>query len=296
MNALEDINLIKLNLHDITLLMRTFNEFGLYQSGNTLANEFAERLIEYSKTNWSLIKLYFNDEVSLTQLCHEFIKTCQNHKELIAPQDILACWDYHNVITNQSILNAIEPLCLEKKDVNIFSYGIGNGEYELSLKSFLEEKYSINVGVYGYDPYPDIKSNSICYVTPEESEQTSYDIIIARWVLHHVEDNCRWSEFSSFLRCLSQHGKAIIIEHGYTETPPETLHEKFLAFLNATYDVITNYHLRPSGFINHNQTNHSFYISYLNMDDIARIGSGYNVTVTTLGPKFPQQTEVVITR
>lgn len=155
------------------------------------------------------------------------------------------------------------------------------------------------VNLYGYDPYskniPEIKlltTKQLC-----TAEYPHFDIIIARWVLHHVELKHRWNAFIQCMKRCSTTGSAFIVEHGFLKSKPQhALDERFFYLVNATLDVVANIGIRPEWFLKtYPNIGNNFFIHYLTPNDFELFGKKsvekFNIqTVDDCGPEFSNQT------
>jgi hypothetical protein len=296
---MEDINLLKKyfvpelfqqQLTTKSLLVSYFKDNQI-SIDNLFFDRYMDYLCMFSDNYADQLKEYFQDKVALTELSNHFIQLCLNSKlNNIAPESVLKCWDRQNNIVETEVWQSLKQY--KYQNINFFSYGIGNAEYELNLKIQFESKLKGSMNLYGYDPY---SSDQDKFITLGKSDKNiRLDFILSRWVLHHVEPNLRWSELKQYLTKLNSKGSALIIEHGYKTDNKDIPYQKLSDLLNATYDVMTNYYLRPSGFIGHNEDDNNFYVNYLNTNDISSITKGFYDRVESISSIFPKHHKIMI--
>lgn len=243
------------------------------------------------------LQSYFSLENSLNFICNNFINYCFNHKIKLDPEKTLHSFSIHNQLSDKAVKK--ELLTITKKPhINLLGFGLDDGSYEKELANFLAlHKVCNTVTIYGMDPYA-IKSNDIQYITPEQlgMDSLKFDVIIARWSLHHVKLENRWSTLSDCISQCNGNASIIFIEHGFLQNSHFTAEKKLYKLLNALFDTIANIGLRPSYFTQTApQLGNNFFIHYLEMSDFSSIlkNSSQNISyqnIYDVGPNFPNQT------
>lgn len=123
-----------------------------------------------------------------------------------------------------------------------------------------------------------------------------YDVIIARWSLHHVKLDNRWADLSDCINQCNPDASIIFIEHGFLQNTHAAAEKKLYELLNALFDIIANIGLRPTYFT---ETAHSFgehfFIHYLEPNDFISICKNSSAHIISrniydVGPNFPNQT------
>jgi hypothetical protein len=98
-----------------------------------------------------------------------------------------------------------------------FQYGLADGVHEQRLAARLAEQ-GTTVELFGYDPgNPSFDRQAIYPWTPATREANAsplFDIILARWVFHHVRPAQRWDALAARVRCCKPGASLLIIEEG----------------------------------------------------------------------------------
>jgi hypothetical protein len=224
------------------------------------------------------------------------------------PIQTLDSFKKHNYLSDLYVRNELSSLD-QKEKINLLGFGLGDGSYEKGIAQFLiEKKITKKVNIFGFDPYAAIKSEGIEYLNFSNINrfQEEIDLVIARWVLHHVSivsSKCgRWNDFISCInRCTTPGAIALIIEHGFLDASASFSLEEIRLYyaFNAMFDILANIGLRPHYFT---QTfpnlGANFYIDYLSNNDLFQIKQSVlkNMDVVNIGPGFPNQTVIKLSK
>ncbi|TLY47017.1 MAG: hypothetical protein E6K54_07575 [Gammaproteobacteria bacterium] len=142
------------------------------------------------------------------------------------------------------------------------------------------------------------KESGIQYITPEQlnTSPVRFDVIIARWSLHHVKIDNRWADLSDCINRCNPDASIIFIEHGFLQNTHTPAEKKLYELLNALFDIIANIGLRPTYFTETAPFfGEHFFIHYLEPNDfisICKNSSGHIISrdIYDVGPNFPNQT------
>ena len=261
---------------------------------NYLFNEFVFWSSSYITHHPTDIENYFLERYDLNSLARKFIKFCFSKGIQLDAKATLDSFDGHNQLAAHTIEGELLEIT-EKEEVNIFGFGLDDGAYEKSLKNFLiSTGKAQKVNLYGFDPYA-TQSEGIRYLSQNElrASSTRFDLITARWVLHHVALGQRWVDLINAINHCSVGARILILEHGFLKYRPSSKSEKQLYYLlNAFFDVVANIGLRPRYFTDTKPNiGANFFIHYLNADDLLSIKDGVALKVTQtiydIGPGFP---------
>jgi len=119
--------------------------------------------------------------------------------------------------------------------------------------------------------------------------------------LHHIPPDKRWDIYTHAINRLKKNGFAIILEHGFIDSNNEIYNNSLYRFFNLFVDIICNIYYLPNWFED-TKPNYgkNFYIDYINTKDIENIINNtenkYNYNVVTIGPLFPWQSLITISR
>lgn len=245
------------------------------------------------------LQSYFSSETenSLNFICNNFINYCFSHKIKLDPEKTLQSFSIHNQLSDNAVKRELLKIT-KKTHINLLGFGLDDGIYEKELANFLVlHKICNKITIYGMDPYAK-KGSGIHYITPEQlsMDLIKFDIIIARWSLHHVKLENRWSSLSDCISQCNGDASIIFIEHGFLQNSYFTAEKKLYKLLNALFDIIANIGLRSSYFTQTApQFRNNFFIHYLEMSDFSSIlkNSSQNIShqnIYDVGPNFPNQT------
>ncbi|MBP9727638.1 MAG: class I SAM-dependent methyltransferase [Gammaproteobacteria bacterium] len=259
-----------------------------------LHENFIFWLNAYAKQAGSFCAGYLAGNVSLNTVCKDFIRFCFDNNIYLDPTRTLASFKKHNELSDNAVRRELEQLT-PRQEINLLGFGLDGGHYEQSIAAYLLSSGKAGkVNLFGFDPYakrnPDIR-----YLSANElsSSDRSFDLIVARWVLHHVEMKSRWSTFVDCINRCHPGAEVLIVEHGYLDEV-SLLDRKLSALLNATFDVVANIGLRPGYFLSTPNVGDDFFIEYLEPKDFsaisAQVSVKYGVKIYDVGPDFPNQT------
>ncbi|CAK0752000.1 conserved hypothetical protein [Gammaproteobacteria bacterium] len=282
-------------------LRRFLSTLKVDQPDPYFAEQFTRCVVAFAQENTESLRSYFAGDCSLTTLNKAFVQQIFNqqwHMDLTRSAmlqslgaNFESCTDFYV----KTVLSSFVP----KKNLKMLGFGLGSGFYESALARFLIQSGKVeSVEFFGYDPYAGLIPGMQMLSTVDLASETlvlEFDLIIARWSLHHVHAEERWTPFIQALNKLSSKSLAIIIEHGYT-TP--TLREKGLErlylLLNTWIDVIANIGIVPDWFTASAPTyGDNFYVDYLRTADVTQFQTTckHSLVLQTLqsGPIFPWQ-------
>lgn len=270
-----------------------------YQSSNYLCDIFTDRLSDYSMKSSNKVKEYLASQLELNEISKDFIRFCFNSSISMDKDLTLKSFSYHNSLSDGAIkkqLLKIEP----KKSLNLLGFGLDDGEYEKGLiKYLINNRIAGKVKLFGFDPYAEKNKSDIEFVTPEQltiGHAVKYDIITARWALHHVEMKYRWQEFMACLGHVNPDATVLIVEHGFVKEKVRDIDERLYKLFNATFDIIANIGLRPQYFLStYPDVGANFFIHYLTPKDFNRFNNRvqnvhFTQSIYDVGPGFPNQT------
>lgn len=243
------------------------------------------------------LQSYFSSENSLNFICNNFINYCFKHKITLDPKKTLQSFSAHNELSDNAVKKELLKIT-KKSHINLLGFGLDDGIYEKELANFLVlHKICNKVTIFGMDPYAK-KGSGIQYLTPKQLniDFVRFDIIIARWSLHHVKLENRWFDLSNCISQCNPDSSITFIEHGFIKNTLFIAEKKLYELLNALFDIIANIGLRPSYFTQTApQFGKHFFIHYLELSDFSSIlkNSSQNINyqnIYDIGPNFPNQT------
>ncbi len=273
-----------------------FNQIDSKLADNYLYNYFILWLSYYVQKNRQCLQDYYSDKQDLAFICSNFINFCFKNKIILNAERTLQSFAAHNQLSDDAVKKELVPM-VTKSNVNLLGFGLDEGSYEKELAQYLTMQGVSKVTLYGMDPYAK-KSTGIHYLTPCQlsvEPKLRFDLIIARWSLHHVALRSRWTDLSQCIKRCSSDARILFIEHGFLEESVSPLERKLYIFLNATFDIIANIGLRPRYFTETApHLGKNFFIRYLDFNDFNKISNSArqikSQKIYDVGPVFPNQT------
>ncbi|WP_218813813.1 class I SAM-dependent methyltransferase [Rickettsiella endosymbiont of Dermanyssus gallinae] len=295
---LENIDSILEALIDIEPLKDAFYKLDGTLADNYLYNYFISWLGHYAQTKKHTLLSFFLGKESLDFICLDFIKFCFYNKIIMDKEKTLNSFKAHNKLSDDAVKQHLMKIP-RRKTVNLLGFGLDEGTYEKELAQFLiDNNLCQNVILYGLDPYAN-KSEAVHYLTPEQlfvQKNLNFDLIIARWSLHHVALQNRWKNLIQCINHCSSSAHILFVEHGTLHKKLSPNKEKLYELLNATFDIIANIGLRPNYLMQtESKTEANFFIRYLTSKDYFTITNSISKpvlsqTIYDVGPHFPNQT------
>ncbi len=278
-------------------LRATLYQIDNYISSSYIHDHFISWLSAYAKYRFVLLSDYFDGKKELHDICNSFIKFCFEQGILLDPQKTLEAFAYHNQLSDNAV--KMELLQLSTRNtLNLLGFGLDEGHYEKHLAQFLIEKgIAQKVNIYGFDPYA-TKKEDITYLTKTDlanNKALKFDLITARWVLHHVALKERWPNLITCINKCEKGAAIVFVEHGILREKNSLIHKKISDLLNATFDIVANMGLRPHYFTSTAPNiGTNFFIHYLEPKDFDLIRESAKVQsipiLYDVGPGFPNQT------
>lgn len=300
LNALNNLPCDRMNVprffQHSTTLKNTLASVRIYQPGNYLHEQFVSLLSNYANQRKALSE-YFTETRDLNALCKDYIQFCFQREIVLDKAQTLDAFEHHNVLSERAV--KAELLALKPKDtMHILGFGLGNGHFEQSIAQYLiEQGIAHSVTVYGIDPFAE-PIEGITLLPAElllSNEVPLFDVITARWVLHHVALQQRWHHFIHALNHTEIEALVLIVEHGFVSNQQLVIDKKLYDLLSALFDVTANIGLRPEWFTETAfDLGANFFIHYLSEKDFSHFKTGLTVpmeqAVYDVGPTFPNQT------
>lgn len=277
----------------------TINKIKKIYEANYIYNKFCVWFIDYITAKPHVINNYFSGDKNLNIICQDFVNFCFLRNISLDSIETLTSLQEHDRLADKAIKKEIIQIP-PVESINLMGFGLGNGHYEKSLSNYMiEKKIARKVNLFGFDPYA-IENDEIKLITEDEffhNTAEKFDIIIARWVLHHVDYKYRWKYFVNCVKSMNKCGMVLIIEHGFlkdNESRYSCVTPELYALVNACFDVVVNIGIRPQWFTSTPEIGSNFFIDYLTPQDFKIIRRNatciLNEKIQHLGPDFPNQT------
>ncbi len=284
-------------LTNIDFLKRVFLQLDSTLTNNYLYDNFIFWLSAYACKEKQTLISFFLEKNNLDFICIDFIEFCFAKKIAMNVEETLNSFCLHNKLSDDRVKQELKKIP-EQETISLLGFGLDEGTYEKGLAQFLiDEGLCQNVILYGLDPYAK-KGNNIHYLTLQElnsKKEFNFDVIIARWSLHHVAFTSRWHDLSQCINRCNANATVLFIEHGMLHEKLPLIKENFYGLLNATFDIIANIGLRPDYFTQTKPKGTNFFIRYLKAEDYNTIINGtsklaLSQVIYDVGPYFPNQT------
>lgn len=153
--------------------------------------------------------------------------------------------------------------------VNFFAYGVGDGHYEDTVRSWLlEAGVCESVSLYAYDPNASVEGKNITAVDIDQlAALPKQHLFLSRWVLHHVPYTERWDPLTRILNRMAPGGVAFVAEEGvFTPASRMSPTQRAYSLLMAMLDTLVN-----ATILGHWFEHGGFFVDYVTEDDLATI-------------------------
>jgi SAM-dependent methyltransferase len=288
-------------LGDPSALREQLAALGWADHGGYLVEQVAPLLSRFVGHEEKLLAAFLSGEADLQQVYPAFLTFLAMADTNLKPEPLLASLGFYEREAYTLLMEELgdhRPRDL----VRFLGFGLAQGEYEREIAANLVERgVAGEVQLYGFDPYIDFSGTEIKLWTPSEVGTLSFDLILARWVLHHLEPAARWSSFLAAARCLAPGGWLVLQEEGDFRNVDEwNLADRLLELLLSSVDVLNTltfvgeWHQQTSGDAP------AYYLKHLSYDDIEAIEAGFGFAferrVLETGPGVFGQTLLVYHR
>lgn len=278
-------------------LCKAFQQLEINATKNYLFDQFTYWLSRYASEKAAYLNDYFLGNKGLDYICNDFIKFCFKEGILLDSHCTLESFQQHNKILDVAIENELMKI-KRKYTINLLGFGLGDGNYEKILaKNLVQLKIAREVKIFGFDPYAKQEDDIVYFTEQQLSNDTAtiFDIIVVRWVLHHVHLSQRWKNLINCINRCNPGALILIIEHGFLEKKYLDIEIKLYTLFNAIFDVVANIGIRPQWFTaTVPDIGANFFINYLRPCDFEAVKNSTISTTTQkiydIGPNFPNQT------
>lgn len=269
---------------DETFLARAENPAILEQSlmalcGRTdmeyLVREAAAAISRFASAHRSALRDYGHGAADLSELAAGFSRFLERDRACLDPEHVrlaVAGYTADGDAVVRGILRERDP----RRNIDMLGFGCAEGAYELELCRWLESAgMTTGARAFGFDPHASDPLPGLCMLSEVDlasPDLPSFDIIVARWALHHVPRNERWSTLALALRRMRPDGIVLIQEEGMlgagSARPREIAR---LELLLACFDVLITRSLKPGWARAGDGAQSPFFLEYLTLSDLASI-------------------------
>jgi hypothetical protein len=264
-----------------------------------LFEQFSDIVSRFSQANTEMLTMYLASSLDLHSVMKQFIRYCYDNNIHLSVSDTLSSFDQHNDLSNEATCRLLDEL-KPRDTLKILGYGLGEAVYEKLIANYLLQKeIAKEVVIYGYDPYSTDTSHFIPLDLGDLKEASeTFDLVTARWVLHHVPMAERWENFIDCLKCLSVGGKALVVEHGLSPPVVEQADVIFYSLFLGLFDTLANIGIRRNYPQPRPDGSTDYFVEYLKPADVEQFTRGatqrFSFVQEDVGPVFPNQNICVL--
>lgn len=269
-------------LKDKVILKNTLAMLKWYDYGDYLGDQAVDVITDFIERYPDIMLGYFNGTCNLDEIGNKVITYIYNNNFHFDRDRLFECVAEYERKTTDFVTKIA---CQHDFDnhIKILGFGIRDGYFERHIRETLIKHHKIkDADIYGYDPnvsaeFPII---TLTHETLYSRECPKFDLVIARWVLHHVEMKSRWDALAQCLNQLGDKGKVIIVEEGlFRDDGSYPL--RIYNFLLCVADIIINFALNTSWMVNIAESREPpFYVKYLSSNDIKSIENGFQLELS----------------
>lgn len=266
-------------------LRHLFDNAQIFPTKSYVRDAIIDVVASFTAQHRSFIEQYLCGSVTLNAVCMEVIKHIAKERMSFDVHLALRALAPVDTALDDAIKAALEPEAPLQR-LSLCGFGLGNGQYELQLSKHLTTQGLVSqIYLYGFDPHPRFDISQISPLSSEDLSRSggpAFDIILSRWVLHHVRTEKRWEDFISCVNRSNRDAKIVVVEEGaFAPLRRKTRQLLLYEYLTACADIVVNSILYPSWIFPAGlRPGHQFYLKYLTRDDIAALESAFDVPVT----------------
>jgi hypothetical protein len=269
---------------DPQMLCRLFRSAEIFPKVSYVHDVIIDVVASFTARHRALLEHYLARRAALNTVCLEVIRYIARRNMSFDSDLALQALESVDAALDAAVKVALEPK-LSARKLSLCGFGLGSGEYELKLTNDLNTQgLAPQLDLYGFDPYPRFDSSKILSLTSEDlcaAGGPRFDIILSRWVLHHVHQENRWKEFIACVNRSKSDAKILVIEEGtFTPKTQKSTPLLFYEYLIGCADVVVNSILCPSWlFPPTGKPGEQFYLEYLTCDDVTSLEWAFKTPV-----------------
>jgi hypothetical protein len=240
-----------------------------------------------------LLAEYLSGRQPAQQVAQALIRLLGRHDPRLDPKLFLQFLEQHDQASDRWIRARLAARGFQE-ELSVLGFGLGDASYERALCHWLagEARLAARVKLWGFDTHP-AAGGEVHMLTCGELEggqAPRFDVVIARYVLHHIEPRERWSGLLACLRRCHPGATVLIAEQGYPapSRPENAAEERYRELLLVCFDVLANATLYPdwcgTGGAN-------FYVSFLSEEELTSLERQFPPVaqreLQDVGPVFP---------
>lgn len=232
-----------------------------------LRHALQELIASFTRQHSDLARGYLRGAVPLPALAKHLLRFLVS---TIPQCDAAAVWDAIAPIDrrlNEAITAHLPSQC---EEFTLCGYGLGDGAYEQQLAERFEAR-GTTIKLFGYDPtnprFDTARIKPCSLTTLNRAGGPRFDVILARWVLHHVSPEQRWDAFAACVHRCQPGGSLLIVEEG-PFSAEKNLTTRAYELLPCGADVLVNSVVYPDWLGAGDPPGEDFYLAYLIPADI----------------------------
>jgi hypothetical protein len=240
-----------------------------------LYKNFALLLQEFFIENTLQIDNYAHETLKQKSVQLQFIEFLFAHQEQLTDDPLIHCDEINKLVT-PFVQNDIANHFNNHNQLIILGLGLGCAEYEKALSQYIiQSGIARNCLIYGYDPYAE-QAQGVTYLNNSELNKGDYekpDLIIARYVLHHIDTQYRQAILTSIFQNSQKNSLALFIEEAFlVETCSYQSH--IYCILHQLFDIYMNFYFNNFSLkTNLARAKEIFFLKYIDNTDLINIKS-----------------------
>ena len=239
-----------------------------------LRSTLEDLITGFAQCQSDLVRGYMSYNIPLPVLAKEFLRFLVETEAAYDSSQFMGSL----TATNRGLDRAISTaLTGTREPFTLCGYGLGNGAYEQQLAARLAAR-GTKVKLFGFDPTNECFDRERIQPCTLAMLQTAgdplFDMILIRWVLHHVPPDQRWDGFLACVGHCKPGALLVIVEEGAFSGEKDAavlLYE----FLFACADVLVNSALHPGWIRMGDPPGEDFFLQYLTPVDITALEAAF---------------------
>lgn len=231
---------------------------------------------EVASGSQNQIARYLSEKCELSELLPTILERSRKFREKISRDICLRDLADMEQAIDDTIIDYLRRLP-PRSTWRILGFGGGDCSYEHSIGRRLSA-YSgdSNFMLYRFDPEACGIADGVTDVDLElrsPGPQVHFDVVICRWVLHHVPKMKRWGTFDNAVRKVGRDGAIVIVEEGdFSPCSEQTPARRAYRLIVACEDILVNGVLRPSLVDTMGDSRTAgFHLNYLTQEELLSI-------------------------
>jgi hypothetical protein len=263
-------------------LRELFSTLSLSTEDSYVRSQTIEFLHNFIPTQTTEIANYLCRKHSLNELCHRMIDHIRNYDLTFDAGKFLQELKAPNALLDKTVKEQIADLS-PRDQLNLLGFGLGEGAYEKNLAEYFRaENVTASLHIFGFDPFSIVEDDDIRMLTRTEIHSQDcphFDLMLARWTLHHVSLEYRWKDLLGCLDHCKRGSRVLFVEEGcFSKDDTEPVEYLAYELIHAAADVIVNSAFNPHWVYDPNaKPGDHYFIKYLTQKDLDMINKSATV-------------------